>query len=120
MRGAKLRQPQTPVQGELTLHKWRDGSNRGSIRLRADLMGPDREPALDCLIDSMVVKISAGGIVIMGTELVPRTRTSSKSNVDDFPQTWWCRFLPGAMEYLPPKPPELPALRKAFLHHGRK
>lgn len=112
-RGTKLRSPEPPVPGELTLHKWRDGSNRSAMRLRADVMGPSRAPALPSLIDAVVVRITAEGMVVMGTEVVPRN-SSAKANVEYYPQTWWCRLLPGKMEFLPEQPPELPKWRRAF------
>lgn len=114
-RGAKLPQPSPAIKGEMTLRKWRDGSNRGAMRLRADVAGRDRQPAVPSLIDAMVVRITAEGMVVMGTEVVPRN-ASSKANVEYYPQTWWCRLLPGAMEYLPEPPPELPRWRRAFEH----
>lgn len=95
------------------LHKWRDGSNPGGMRLRADVMAPSRSTALPSLIDAMVVRITAEGMVVMGTEVVPRN-SSSKANVEYYPQTWWCRLLPGKMEFLPEPPRELPKWRRAF------
>lgn len=114
-RGTKLRSPELAVPGELTLHKWRDGSNRGAMRLRADVMGRDRQPAVPSLIDAVVVRITAEGMVVMGTEMVPRN-ASSKANVEYYPQTWWCRLLPGKLELLPEPPREIPKWRRAFNH----
>lgn len=99
--------------GELTLHKWKDGSNHSAMRLRADIMGPSREHAAPVLIDAIVIKITEAGIVIVGTEIVPRN-ASSKANVEYYPQTWWCRLLPGKMEMLPERPEEMPKWRMAF------
>ena len=97
--GLKLRQPQEPVRGELTLHMWRNGSNRDSVRLRADLTGSRRGSAVPFILDAMVIKITPGGLVLTGTEVVARS-ASPKANVERYRQTWWCRLLPGAMEYL--------------------
>lgn len=112
-RGTKLRSPEPAVPGELTLHKWRDGSNHTAMRLRADVIGRDRQPAVPSLIDALVVRITAEGMVVMGTEVVPRN-SSSKANVEYYPQTWWCRLLPGKLELLPEPPPEIPKWRRAF------
>jgi hypothetical protein len=109
-----MRRPGPPFKGELTLQKWRDGSNPGSVRLRADLQGANRKPATYCLVDAVVVKITESGMVVMGTEVVPRNPDSSKSNVETYPQVWWCRLQQGAMEFLPEEPPELPKWRRAF------
>ena len=114
-RGHKSTHPAPAVAGELTLHKWRDGSNRGAMRLRADVMGCDRQPAVPSLIDAVVVRITAEGMVVMGTEVVPRN-ASSKANVEYYPQTWWCRLLPGKLELLPEPPAETPKWRRAFEH----
>lgn len=83
------------------------------MRLRADIMGPSREHAAPVLIDAIVIKITEAGIVIVGTEIVPRN-ASSKANVEYYPQTWWCRLLPGKMEMLPERPEEMPKWRMAF------
>lgn len=83
------------------------------MRLRADVMGRDRQPAVPSLIDAVVVRITGEGMVVMGTELVPRN-ASSKANVEYYPQTWWCRLLPGRMVLLPEPIPEPPKWRQAF------
>ena len=83
------------------------------MRLRADVMGRDRQPAVPSLIDAVVVRITAEGMVVMGTEMVPRN-SSSKANVEYYQQTWWCRLLPGKMELLPEPPVETPKWRRAF------
>ncbi|OYQ41116.1 hypothetical protein CHU94_08380 [Rhodoferax sp. TH121] len=111
--GTKMRRPGPPFKGELTLQKWRDGTNAGNVRLRADLLGANRKPATYCLVDAVVVKITESGMVVMGTEVVPRNE-SSKANVEYYVQTWWCRLLPGKMEFLPEPPRELPKWRRAF------
>ena len=85
------------------------------MRLCADVTGPDREAAVPVLVDARVIKITEGGLVLVGTEVVPRS-SSSKSNVEYFPQTWWCRQLPGKMVLLPEKVRELPKWRLAFEH----
>ena len=113
-RGHKSPSPAPAVAGELTLHKWRDGSNSSPMRLRADVMGRDRQPAVPSLIDAVVVRISAEGMVVTGTELVPRN-ASSKANVEYYPQTWWCRLLPRRMELLPETIQEPPKWRQAFV-----
>lgn len=109
-----MRRPGPPFKGELTLQKWRDGTNAGTVRLRADLLGANRKPATYCLVDAVVVKITAHGMVVMGTEVVARNPDSSKSNVETYPQVWWCRLQQGAMEFLPEQPPETPKWRRAF------
>jgi len=58
---------------------------------------------------------AAEGMVVMGTEVVPRN-ASSKANVEYYPQTWWCRLLPGKLELLPEPPAETPKWRRAFEH----
>ena len=111
-----MRQPGPPVKGELTLQKWRDGTNKGSVRLCAYLLGANRKAAAPGLVDAVVVKITESGMVVMGTEVVASNPESSKSNVETYPQVWWCRLQQGAMEFLPEQPPEVPKWRKAFQH----
>lgn len=41
------------------------------------------------LHQARVLKITANGIVITGSECIPR-RSGRKSSVDNFQQTWWC------------------------------
>lgn len=118
-RGAKVRQFPPPVRGELTLHILRNGSNRDSVRLRADLTGPNRGPAVPFILNAMVIKISAGGIVLTGTEVVPRS-SSPKANVEYYKQTWWCRMLPGEMAYLQEKKvQEMPQWQRATRSAGQ-
>jgi hypothetical protein len=111
-----MRRPGPPIKGELTLEKWRDGSNGQGVRLIANLTGPNRKAAAPNLVDAVVVKITASGMVVMGTEVVARNPDSSKSNFERYQQVWWCRLLQGAMEYLPGQEPETPKWRRAFEH----
>lgn len=110
-----MRQPGPPRAGELTLFIWRDGSNRGGMRLRAHLTGPNRRTAVPVMIDAVVIKITESGMVLRGTEIVPRN-SSSKANVEHYPQTWWCRLLPGKMDLLPEESPQVPEWRRALDH----
>jgi hypothetical protein len=61
-RGTKLRTPEPAIAGQLTLHKWRDGNSSSPMRLRADVLGRDRQPAVPSLIDAVVVRITAEGM----------------------------------------------------------
>ena len=101
-RGIKKGRPLPPVPGELNLRRWMDGLGRNSMRLRAELHRPSGDSAIPVMIDALVVKITESGIIVMGTELVPRG-SKSKSNVEYYKQTWWCRVLTNAKKPLHPR-----------------
>ena len=87
-RGIRLGEPAAGVQGELEVGLWRLRFGR---ELAAKLMSPE-DPGtmlLPELLSARVQRITHSGIVIVGTEIVPR-RDSRKSSADRYPQGWWC------------------------------
>lgn len=115
--GKKCSKPLEAVPGELCLFIWGDGLNRQK-RTRAELAGQNGDLAIPLMLDALVVKITAEGIVVKGTEVVPRN-SSSKANVEYYPQTWWCKVIPGKlMPGAKIDQPAVPAWRTALQHHA--
>lgn len=87
-RGVRLPQPAPGVAGHLQLDLWRVRATR---QLAAKLTSaPDGATLLlPELLAARVERITRSGIVIAGTEIVPR-RGTAKSSADRYPQTWWC------------------------------
>lgn len=97
-RGVRLPAPAAGVRGQLLLELWR---LRHARQLAAKLTREDDASLLLLpeLLAARVERITRNGIVIAGTEIVPR-RGSMKSSADRYPQTWWCLVHPQA-----PHPP---------------
>jgi hypothetical protein len=80
----RLPRPQQAVHGRLTLGRWHDGLKATLLHESSDTM-----LALPELHWAHVDRITTSGIIISGSEIVPR-RTNNKANVDYYRQTWWC------------------------------
>lgn len=88
-RGLKLPVPQQGVHGFLYLRPWQDGFQAPQLKaVLADENG-GQSTSIPDLFNARVVRITGHGFVIHGYEVIPR-RTSRKSNVDSYRQTWWC------------------------------
>lgn len=67
----------------------------GDVRLRlmsrygAVLQSPETERYLLPALDAVTVEIKASGVLLTGTEMIPR-RQSTKSGYDMYAQMWWC------------------------------
>jgi hypothetical protein len=86
-KGVRLPTPSRPQAGQLVFDLRSEGTTKNlAARLLAD--GSDAL-VLPELLNARVIKITANGIVITGQEVIPR-RTSTKSRVDFWRQTWWC------------------------------
>lgn len=86
--GVRLPRPSGPVAGRLVLEKYRDGYMQPRLvaKLTVEMSNALVLPELH---EARVLKITAHGIVVTGSELIPR-RTTRKSSTDRFQQTWWC------------------------------
>lgn len=95
-RGIRLAVPAVGVRGHLQLGLWRVRATR---QLAAKLTsGPDSMTLLlPELLPARVERITRNGIVIAGTEVIPR-RASTKSGADRYVQTWWCLVQAGPAE----------------------
>ena len=89
-RGVRLPRPKRPVAGELRLTPHQVGSNDPQA-LMAELVLDDGGTALPALHKAVVRRVTKGGMVIRGTELV--SRGGPKGRVQWFTQTWWCLVL---------------------------
>lgn len=78
--------------GQLLLFRWHGDGGRSS-QLRAELHLDSGESAVPVLVQACVTRVTAGGIVIHGTEVVPLGR-SNKARVQYWAQTWWCELAP--------------------------
>lgn len=87
-RGIRLAAPAVGVHGHLQLGLWR---MRATRQLAARLTSEHEGSMLLIpeLLPARVERITRTGIVIAGTEVIPR-RASAKSSADRYPQTWWC------------------------------
>ena len=90
-RGIRLSKPLPPVYGELRIRPHRIGT-RDPHAVLAELLLDADAPALPPLHQALVRKLTRGGIVIMGVEMI--SRQSAKSRVERYLQTWWCMVLP--------------------------
>lgn len=91
-KGIRLPQPRPGVAGQLLLFRWHGDGGRSS-QLRAELHLDSGESAVPVLVQACVTRVTAGGIVIHGTEVVPLGR-SNKARVQYWAQTWWCELAP--------------------------
>ena len=89
-RGVRLPRLKEPVSGELRLTPHQVGTNDPQA-LMAELVLEDGGIALPALHKAVVRRVTRGGMVIRGTELV--SRGGSKGRVQWFAQTWWCLVL---------------------------
>jgi hypothetical protein len=80
------------------------GATRGDLRLltqvanaryTAFVPGSDEHYALPVLMDAELKRIGAEGLLIKGTEVIPRGQ-SAKSRADYYPQKWLCKAPPDA------------------------
>lgn len=86
--GAQLPQPETPVVGDLRLHREKRGDE---TMLVARLLGDSKLELLSPLMRAEVTAVSEHGIVIRG--LQAHGRGQQKSRVHWAPQTWWAFIL---------------------------
>ncbi len=93
-RGVRLPKPKDPVSGELRLRPHQVGTNDPQALL-AELLGDGGAMALAPLHGATVRRVTKGGMVICGTEIV--SRGGSKGRVEKFRQTWWCLVLTEAV-----------------------
>lgn len=89
-RGVRLPRPKEPVLGQLSLRPHKVGTNDPEA-LMAELALEDGGIALPALHKAVVRRVTNGGMVIRGTEIV--SRGGSKGRVQVFAQTWWCLVL---------------------------
>lgn len=95
-RGIKLPFPQQPVAGELRLDKWGNGSNNHGYKQARLLSDNGKTTLVPSMMPAEVKNITAHGIEVHGTEVIPRGH-GSKSNVETYPQVWWCLVHTTAM-----------------------
>jgi hypothetical protein len=93
-RGVKMPRPQQFVSGRLLMTQGLDSANRAT--LRAQLVSDQGALLLPTLNGAQVRRITENGIVIIGTEVIPR-RNGAKASADFWPQTWWCMVLTPAI-----------------------
>jgi hypothetical protein len=91
-RGIRLPAPAAGVRGHLELGLWRLRSTR-QLAARLTSEHDASSLLLPELLPASVERITRNGIVIAGTEVVPR-RAAAKSTADRYPQTWWCLVHP--------------------------
>jgi hypothetical protein len=90
--GVKLPRPQQAASGNLLLNRGVDAANRPT--LKAHLLDAQGALAISALTGAAVRRITANGIVIVGTEIIAR-RHGVKASAR--PQTWWCMVPTVAM-----------------------
>ena len=86
-RGVKLSHPQPAVFGELRLQPHTIGTTDPTA-VMAELLLEDGSDALPPLHSAQVRKVTRGGLVVVGTELIGRD--STKARARPYPQAWWC------------------------------
>jgi hypothetical protein len=89
-RGVRLPKPKDPISGELRMHTHKVGSNDPSALL-AELVVDTGRVALPPLHGATVRRVTKGGMVIRGMEML--SRGGPKGRVERFRQTWWCLVL---------------------------
>ena len=82
------------MSGQLRLQPHQVGTNAPQALL-AELVREDGGIALPPLHGAAVRRITSGGMVIRGTEIL--SRGGSKGRVEKFLQTWWCLVLTEAV-----------------------
>ncbi len=93
-RGVRLPKPKDPVSGQLRLQPHQVGTNDPHALL-AELVGDGGRIAVPQLHGAIVRRVTSGGMVIRGTEIL--SRGGSKGRVEKFRQTWWCLVLTEAV-----------------------
>lgn len=88
-RGIRLPAPAEGVPGHLHLALWRVRHAR-ELCARLTTEHDSLVLLLPELLPARVERITRQGIVIAGTEVIPRRAGSKKSGADRYPQTWWC------------------------------
>jgi hypothetical protein len=89
-RGVRLPKPKDPVSGELRIQPHQVGTN-DPLALLAELVGDGARVVLPPLHGAIVRRVTKGGMVIRGVEIV--SRGGPKGRVEKFRQTWWCLVL---------------------------
>jgi hypothetical protein len=93
-KGVKLPKPKDPVSGELRLRPHRVGTNDPQALL-AELVLDGGGIGLPPLHGAAVRRVTQGGMVIRGTEIL--SRAGAKARVQSYRQTWWCLVLTEAV-----------------------
>jgi hypothetical protein len=91
--GIRLSRPQLAVVGELGIRPHTIGT-RDPSAVMAQLLLDDGNDALPPLHNAQVRRLTRGGVMIVGTELIGRD--TSKARVRSYPQTWWCLLVSDA------------------------
>jgi hypothetical protein len=73
------------------IYTQRPGSQAGHGIWAAMLLRDDGETYIIPVLDRARIRKICGGILISGTEVVPRGRAMKNIQSDRYPQTWWCR-----------------------------
>lgn len=89
-RGVRLPKPKDPVSGQLCLRPHQVGTDDPQALL-AELLGDGSRIVLPPLHGALVRRVTAGGMVIRGIEIL--SRGGPKGRVEKFRQTWWCLVL---------------------------
>jgi hypothetical protein len=88
-KGIRLPTLRPGVDGNLVLEPWKDPSSRPALRARLVSAPEGGCSLLPDLIYAQVQRITTHGLILAGYEVIPR-RTSRKSSVDSYRQSWWC------------------------------
>lgn len=77
--------------GNLVYEERVPGPQPGRSIYLAMLLHDDGQTYVIPVLDRAIVRRIRGGILISGTEIVPRGRGMKNIRSDNYPQTWWCR-----------------------------
>lgn len=81
----------TRAVGDLVYEERVPGPQPGHGVWIAMLLRDDGETYIIPVMDRAHLRKIRGGILISGTEIVPRGRGMKNIRSDNYPQTWWCR-----------------------------
>ena len=81
----------TRALGDLVYTERVPGPQPGRGTWCAMLLRDDGETYIIPVLDRAHIRKICGGILINGTEIVPRGRGMKNIRSDNYPQTWWCR-----------------------------
>lgn len=108
----------TRVIGDLVYTERVPGQQPGRGIWAAMLLRDDGETYIIPVLDRAQIRKIRGGILISGTEVIPRGRSMKNIRSDRYPQTWWCRPVALTNSGFAPEDMETPAevRRKAREH----
>lgn len=108
----------TRVIGDLVYTERVPGPQPGRGIWAAMLLRDDGESYIIPVLDRAQIRKIRGGILISGTEVIPRGRSMKNIPSDRYPQTWWCRPVALTNSGFAPEDMETPAevRRKAKEH----